>query len=124
MPIQCDNKAPQAVVITSCKQGGSQIGRYRLDALNTPRRYWTVVSLPIEVFSPIPSLNQRATSITSLPVCIPFQSCRHHPFRSIRWSKVGIDLLAYAGSASILKSMGSNSTSGKNCGTSWDRDAG
>ena len=57
--------------------------------------------LPIEIFRPIPSLNQRATSITSLPVCIPFQICRHHLFRSIRWSKVGIDRLEYVGSAEV-----------------------
>ena len=57
--------------------------------------------LPIEVFRPIPSLNQRATSITSLPVCIPFQISRHHLFRSIRWSKVGIDRLEYVGSAEV-----------------------
>ena len=28
MPNQCDNEVPQAAVITSCKKGGSQTGRY------------------------------------------------------------------------------------------------
>lgn len=60
MPNQCDNKVPQAAFITSWKQDGSQIAHatQRLDALNRPWRYWTVVRLPIEVFRFIPSLNQ------------------------------------------------------------------
>ena len=105
MPNQCNNEVPQAAVITSCKKVvRRQDAIQRLDALNTPWRYWTVVRLPIENFRPIPSLNQRATSITSLPVCIPFQICRHHLFRSIRWSK-GSVLIGLSGKVSVATAI-------------------